>query len=291
MGDGSARIGLPEVALGLIPGAGGTQRLPRLIGAERALQIIISTTSVDAITAHRIGVLDGIVEGDLGSGAIAFAQNLIERGAGVRRTRDIRKHLMDGRAYQVVIAKARAALVSNPLHAPQRAIDCVEMCALLPFDGAMAFEADAFARCLDHPQSVALRHVFMAERKSDDALIERDGASFRSVAPMGKAVVVRLRAALRAAADYLVEHGARETDIDHAMVEYGFRKGPFGGHETGAKDDDIAHRLVTALVVEGAACLDEQAVQRPSDIDALAVHGLGFPRRKGGRCARSRRWG
>lgn len=277
-----ARIGLPEVALGLIPGAGGTQRLSRLIGAQRALHIIISTNSVDYTNAHRAGLIDGIVDGDLGSGAIAFAKRLVERGQQPRRTRDNRSHFKDGRAHQAAIAKARGALEGNPLHAPMRAVDCIEAAGVLPFDAALAFEADAFARCLAHPQSIALRHVFMAERKIDAALMDRDGTAFRPVDPMGKSIVQRLRRAMRAAADHLINAGASEAQIDGAMVAYGFRKGPFGGKDQGAADTMIARKLVAALVAQGAICVEEQAVQRPSDIDALAVHGIGFPRRMGG---------
>lgn len=276
------RIGLPEVSLGLIPGAGGTQRLPRLIGAERALQMIISATSIDTQSAQRAGLIDGIVQGDLGSGAIAFARDLIARGQGPRRVRDNRAHLTDGRAHQGAIAKARQMLSGNPLHAPQRAIDCIEVASVLPFDVALAFEADAFARCLSHPQSRALRHVFMAERKIDAALIHRDGTRFIPVDPMGKAAVLRLRNAMRAAADYLVTQGRSEAQIDAAMVAYGFRKGPFGGKDKGRVDVEILRRLVSALMVEGAACVAQGGVQRPSDIDVLAVHAMGFPRRHGG---------
>jgi 3-hydroxyacyl-CoA dehydrogenase len=222
--DADARIGMPEISLGLIPGAGGTQRLPRLIGAERALQVIISASTVDMLTAQRIGLIDGVVQGDLASGAIAFAQNLIAQGKGVWPTRVNRTHLKDARAHQTAIKTARTTLADNPLHAPQRVIDCVEASALLPFDAGLAFEADAFARCLGHPQSVALRHVFMAERKIDTALIERDGASFRPVEPMGKSTVQRLRKAMRTAAGVLVEGGAKAEDIDGALIAYGFRK-------------------------------------------------------------------
>ena len=277
-----ARIGLPEVALGLIPGAGGTQRLPRLIGAKRALQIMISTASIDAGSAHRAGLLDGIVQGDLGSGAIAFAQNLRARGQGPRRTRDKRDFFADARAYQASVAEARQQLADNPLNAPDRVVDCVEAAALLPFEAGMSFEEDAFARCLAHPQSQALRHVFQAERKADEALLERKDASFVPVEPMGKATVLRLRKAMRAAADDMVQQGLSEAEVDGAMVTYGFRKGPFGGRDAGADAGQISRRILAALVVEGLACVDQGAVQRPSDIDALAVHGLGFPRRKGG---------
>lgn len=282
IGTPDVRIGLPEVALGLVPGAGGTQRLTRLIGAEHALRVIISTNSIEGSTAHRMGLLDGVVQGDLASGAIALAKRLVENGDGPRRTRDNRRFLQDGKAHQAAIAKARKALAENPLHAPDRAIDCVEVATVLPFEAALAFEQDAFARCLEHPQSIALRHAFMAERRVDEALIERDGAAFRPVDPMGKATVQRLRKALRAAADYLVEHGMNEAEIDGAMVAYGFRKGPFGGTDKGRLNPDIIGRLVGALVCEGGLCVEQQAVQRPSDIDVLAIHGIGFPRRMGG---------
>lgn len=282
LGSAQARIGLPEVALGLTPFGGGTQRLPRLIGTERALQMIVSTNAIDAGSAHRAGLLDGIIQGDVGSGAIAFAQNLVATGAGPRPTRANRTHFKDGRAHQLAIKTAREALANNPLHAPQRVVDCVEAAALLPFDAALAFEADAFARCFKHPQSVALLHIFMAERKIDNALIEREGGAFKPVEPMGKAVVLRLRKALRGAAEHLVEQGQSEALIDGAMVAYGFRKGPFGSRDGGVENDDITQKLITAMAAEGAACVQEQAVQRPADIDVLAVHGIGFPRRKGG---------
>lgn len=277
-----ARIGLPEVNLGLIPGAGGTQRLPRLIGAERALQMIVSATSIDAGSALRAGLIDGIVQGDLASGAIAFAQNLIARGHWPRRVRDNRTHLKDGRAHQAAIAKVRSLLKGNPLHAPHRAVDCVEVATILPFDAALAFEADAFERCLEHPQSRALRYIFLAERNIDDALMKRDGARFNLVEPMGKAAVLRLRKAIRAAAEHLLGQKKSEAQIDGAMVDYGFRKGPFGGKEKGDPDTEIVQKILAALMVEGATCVEQGAVQRASDIDVLAVHGLGFPRRHAG---------
>ena len=114
------------------------------------------------------------------------------------------------------------------------------------------------------------------------ALIEKTDNVFHPVAPMGKAVEARLRKAMRRAAEHLVENGMNEADIDGAMVAYGFRKGPFGGKTKTEANADIERRLIAALLVEGAACIDEGAVQRASDIDALAVHAISFPRRKGG---------
>jgi len=276
------RIGLPEVALGLVPSAGGTQRLPRLVGADKALQMMISTHGVEADVGRRIGLFDGVVQGDLGSGGIGFAQALIKTGKGPRPVRNRRHHLTDAKAYFQAVNTARQAMEANPLHAPRRVIDCVEAAAILPFEAGLAFEADAFDRCLAHPQSVALRHVFKAERRIDGALIERDGTAFKPVAPMGKSVVQRLSDAMKAAADVLVSEGASPTQIDGAMVAYGFRRGPFGGRDLGAASDDIVRRLLAALVAEGGLCVAQGAVQQAADVDVLAVHGMGFPRRMGG---------
>lgn len=277
-----ARLGLPEVSLGLVPGAGGTQRLTRLIGAEPALQMMLSTSSMDSAAAHRLGLVDAVVQGDIASGAIAFARHLIQGGQGPRRTRDNRAHLTDGRAHQGVVGKARATLSHNPLYAPARVIDCVEAAGLLPFDAGLAFEADAFARCMDHPQSVALRHVFMAERKIDSVLLDRRDGGFHPVAPMGMGVLQRLRGALRSAANHLVQTGTSKGDIDAALQSYGFRKGVFDADGAPKENQQIIGAILGALVAEGGVCVQDQAVQRPSDIDALCVHGLGFPRHMGG---------
>lgn len=279
----AARIGLPQVALGLIPGAGGTQRLPRIVGAELAVRMIVSTRSLDTPEARRAGLIDGLVEGaDLASGAIAYAKALVASAMGPRRARDTRAAIAQGGAHHAAISQARTQLAGNPRFAPARALDCIEASALLPFDAGLAFEADALERCLSHPQSTALRHVFRAERRCDDALLERTDGRFIPVVPMGASVVERLRRAQIAAAELLVAEGRARGDIDGAMVAFGFRTGPFGAREPGAMDEDVPRRLIAAMLAEGAACVAQGAVQRPSDVDALAVHGIGFPRRHGG---------
>ncbi|SLN60762.1 enoyl-CoA hydratase/isomerase family protein [Pseudooctadecabacter jejudonensis] len=280
------QLGLPEVALGLVPGAGGTQRLPRLIGPEKALQLMVSTRSVEADVARRIGLLDGIVEGDLASGAVRFAAALVAQDKGVRRVSQDRSRMADGRATAAHIATARAALKDNPLHAPQRVIDCVEAAGLLPFEAGLAFEADAFERCVTHPQSIALRHMFMAERRIDDALGTLTSGSFRTVDPMGKAAVARLQKALHGAARFVVDADiASEAEVDAALSAYGFKKVPFGGEGATngvAGDLGLARRLCAAMVAEGCVMVDQGAVQRPADVDVLSVHGVRFPRRLGG---------
>ena len=283
--EAAGRLGLPEVSLGVLPGAGGTQRLPRLVGAELALQLMVSGQSISAPDALRMGLLDGITEGDATSGAVAFARKLLAEEKGPRPTRARRDRMADAKAYQAHIAKARRDLARSPLFAPHLIVDCVEAAALLPFEAGQAFEQDAFDRCRGHPQSVALRHVFLAERRVDKALLRREQGGFKPTDPDGRALVLRLRKALRAAAQALVDTtDLDEARIDAAMVAYGFRKGIFGGKPDPAESVLILRRLIAVLISEGAALLAEGHVARPSDIDALAVHGLGFPRRMGGPC-------
>lgn len=277
-----ARIGFGEVGLGLTQSGGATQRLPRLIGAENALKMLVSGKSVDGEMGQSMGMIDVVANGDLSEAARVFAKNLIAKGQGPRPTGRLRGKLQDGQSYQQAISLVRDGLAKNPLNAQHRIVDCIEAAALLPYEAGLAFEQDAFERCLAHPQSIALRHLFMAERRIDPALIERSGAAFQTVVPMGKSTVQRLETAYVAAADFLVSQGVSKEDIDKAMIAYGFRKGPFGVSDMSVKNNAISMRLIAALVVEGAACVDQGAVQRPSDIDALAVHGMGYPRRKGG---------
>lgn len=281
--DPRAQIGLPEVSLGLAPGAGGTQRLPRLVGVAHALAMLVTGQSIDAPVALRAGLIDGIVQGDLDTGALTFTRDLLSKRQGPRPTRDRRDNFEDGRSCLAHLRKARHDLDGTPLFAPHLVVDAVEAATLLPFDAGLAFEEDVFARCLRHPQSVALRHVFMAERRAGDTLLRRENGTFKPTDPEGRAVVFRLRRAMRGAAQAMSEtEGLTEAEIDGALVRFGFRKGPFGNRDEGPENRDLIRRVLAALVAEGASIIDAGEVARPSDIDALAVHGLGFPRREGG---------
>ena len=278
----NARISLPATTLGLIPSAGGTQRLPRLIGVDLTLQVLLSNSSIEPEVGRKIGLIDAIVDGDLKSGAISFANDILEQGKGPRPTRADRTHFSDGGAFRKRISETRTRVRMNPEHAPNRVVDCVEAAALLPFEAGLAFEEDAFLRSVAHPQSVAFRHVFRAERRIDRSLIEREGAKFVLATPMGATVVQRLKNAMERAAQHIVEVGASREDVDAALVGYGFHRGPFGGQQAGADDRQISRRIVAALLAEGGVCFEQNLVKRPADIDVLAVHGIGFPRRIGG---------
>src|SRR5882757_5278421 len=162
----SAKIGLPEVKLGLLPGAGGTQRLPRLIGVEAALGIIVSGDPVPATQAAKAGMLDKIIDGDLTSGALAFAKDLVARNAPPRRIRDINIDAAKLPAGFFDEARKRIAKEKKNLFAPQRIVDALEAAVTLPFDKGMAQERLLFAQCLQNSQSKALQHIFFAERKA-----------------------------------------------------------------------------------------------------------------------------
>jgi 3-hydroxyacyl-CoA dehydrogenase len=160
-----ARIGLPEVKLGLLPGAGGTQRLPRLIGAERALEMILSGDPVPATEAHAAGAIDRIVDEDLIAGALAFLRERLASASAPRRARDLE---IDRSALPrdfFESARQRVRGEKRKLPALERIVDAVEAATTLPFDAGMAKERELFEACLASRESRALRHVFFAERQ------------------------------------------------------------------------------------------------------------------------------
>jgi 3-hydroxyacyl-CoA dehydrogenase len=176
----SAKVGLPEVKLGLLPGAGGTQRLPRLVGPATALEFILSGDPVPAKVAAAAGVIDRIVEGDLLAGAIAFAQEVVANGSALPlvsvRTIDPASLPADFFA----TARAGLAKAKRNLFAHQQIVDLVEAAVTKPFAEGILLERKAFMACMMHPQSAALRHVFFAERTAakvagvDDSVVPRE---------------------------------------------------------------------------------------------------------------------
>jgi 3-hydroxyacyl-CoA dehydrogenase len=184
----TAKVGLPEVKLGILPGAGGTQRLPRLVGIETALGIIVSGDPVAASTAAKAGVIDQIIEGDLIEGAVAYAKELAARKAPLRKVRDLNVDAGKLPAGFFDEARKRIAKEKRNLFAPQRIVDALQAAATLPFDSGMARERELFLQCAQNSQSKALQHVFFAERKAanvpnlDKSVVKRE---IKSVAIIG----------------------------------------------------------------------------------------------------------
>ena len=160
-----AQVGQPEVKLGIIPGAGGTQRLPRLAGVEKAVLMCAQGNPVSARDALDTGILDRIIEGDFLAGAIWFAREIAEKPA--PRARDRNDKLGNATENQSVFTAARefARKKQRGMIAPLAAIDSVEAATRLPFDEGLDYEQKRFTECLFSDQSKALIHVFFGERE------------------------------------------------------------------------------------------------------------------------------
>lgn len=159
-----ARFALPQVTLGLVPGAGASQRLPRLIGAEQALRLLLTAAPVSAVEALAMGFLDHVVEGDPWPAALQVAQALA--GTPPRRTLLRRDGMRDALAYQQAVAAARSTLHPGPIEAPARIVDCVEAALLLPADQALDYETAQRRDLAATPVAAGLRHAAMAERRA-----------------------------------------------------------------------------------------------------------------------------
>ena len=159
----SAKVGLPEVRLGLLPGAGGTQRLPRAIGAPAALELIVSGTPVSAAKAKAAGAIDEIVEGELTAGAIAFAQRVVADGKPIPRLSQ--RSVTPPPAGFFDQFRNSIARKQRGFFAPFRCIDAVRAAVELPFAEGMQRERALFAELIVSPESKAQRHVFFAERE------------------------------------------------------------------------------------------------------------------------------
>ena len=163
---GDTKLGLPEVSLGLLPGAGGTQRLPRLIGVEAALDLMLSGKPVPATQALKLGLVDRIAEGDLLAAALDWAGELLAAGKGPRRLSEMSVQTDQLAADFFQHKRADVARKSRGLPAPPAIVDCVETAAHSDFTTGCAFEREQFVKLLRSPESAGLRHVFFAERQA-----------------------------------------------------------------------------------------------------------------------------
>ena len=178
-----ASLGLPGVKLGLLPGAGGTQRLPRLIGLEPALNMIVSGQPVPANAFAGTPLVHALIEGDLVEGAVAFAAQVAARGEPLPRARDLKVKQPNADAF-LQFARNTVAAASKPFPAP---LQCVEAVAasLKPFDEGLQTERTLFQALMQTPESRALRHVFQAERAAAKVPGLPEGTVLRPIARVG----------------------------------------------------------------------------------------------------------
>lgn len=163
----SAKVGLPEVKLGILPGAGGTQRVPRIAGVKAALDMITKGDPIAADKACDMGLIDEVLSGeDLKTEAVAYAQDLVESGALLKRVRDItidpasvEPGFFDG--YRKALAKRARGQIAQ-----DRIVSCVEAAVNKPMDEGLAVERELFTELVTSPQSRAMRHAFFAEREA-----------------------------------------------------------------------------------------------------------------------------
>src|ERR1700738_3402048 len=160
-----AQVGQPEVKLGIIPGAAGTQRLPRLAGVAKAVEMCAEGAPVKAEDALKSGILDRLVEGDLLTAAIAFANQMTGKPSPKTRERNEKLGTPEQNAAIFAAARETARKKQRGLLAPLAAIDAIEAATKLPFDQACQKEEKLFTKCLFSDQSKALIHVFFGERE------------------------------------------------------------------------------------------------------------------------------
>ncbi|MBW8753729.1 MAG: enoyl-CoA hydratase/isomerase family protein [Sphingomonadales bacterium] len=161
-----AKVGLPEVSIGLLPGAGGTVRTPRLVGPALALEMCTSGKHYDAAFALEAGLIDGLVDGDLRTGALAFARQVVAENRPLRVTSRMNDKVTGVDPQLFVDFRKKLGKKIRGQLAPEMNIRCVEKACSAGFEEAYAFEADAFQQCMQGPQRAALIRLFRAEREA-----------------------------------------------------------------------------------------------------------------------------
>jgi 3-hydroxyacyl-CoA dehydrogenase len=190
------KIGFPEVTLGLLPGAGGTVRLPRLVGWEASLELMTGGKPIDLDRAMAIGLVDRRIDGDLRAGVVAWARELIAGDAPLRRLRE----LAAAEAPPGLFVEWRAAMpdAARRLLAPGRIVDALEASATRPFDQALDRARELFEECRRSSESRALRYLFFAERGSNadrDAALPVESAGVIGAGTMGAGIAISLATA------------------------------------------------------------------------------------------------
>jgi len=255
----TAKVGLPEVNLGLLPGAGGTQRLPRLTGLKTAIDMITSGRPLNASDAHAAGIVDEVSGDDHAQAATSFAGELLKRGAGKRLTKDIPLAFSDEDSALLSSARGTIAKRLKGQTAPQRILDCLLAAGTLSFEEGLKCERQAFEACMADPQSSALRHQFFAERAA---------AKIQGLAPDTEALPVKQVGIIGAGtmgggiAMCFAQAGFRVTlvDQDQEGIDRGMgtiRK----NYDISVKRGRLSANQVTAFLANLTATTDWQALK------------------------------
>ena len=193
-----AQIALPEVKLGILPGAGGTQRAPRLMGVEKAIDFMVSGDPVSTEQANELGLIDEIVTGELRAGAISYANRMLREGQRVRRASHLSARLDGEPAAFFAGVRERTAKTWRGYPAPLAIVACVEAAVTQPFAKGIQFERQQFEKLVKTSESRALRHLFFAEREAakiadvppDTAVSEIKSAAVIGAGTMGGGIAM-----------------------------------------------------------------------------------------------------
>ena len=183
----SAKLGLPEVKLGIIPGAGGTVRLPRVMGVQKALEMMTSGNPISAKQALDEGLVDEIVEGDLLTGAIAFAKKVVSENKPLAKIRDLEEKLESARENPATFDDFGKSIArrTRGFKAPEAIIRSVEAAVRLPFDDAIRNERELFVECQNSPEARAQQYFFFAERQAKKVSDVPKDTSTREIKSVG----------------------------------------------------------------------------------------------------------
>jgi 3-hydroxyacyl-CoA dehydrogenase len=269
------QVGLPEVHLGLVPGAGGTQRLPRLVGLELALNLIVQGQTLPAHRLRDSGLFDVVTEGDAVSEAIAFARRLaaeMAAGGSLRRTGELAVQMPNAQAF-LAFARAGIKAQARGLPAPPACVDCVEAAATLPFQEGLNKEFETFLRLRSSPQSAGLRHAFLAERAAAQIRNLPGGTKARPVdhaavigaGTMGAGIAVTLANA--GITVTLIEREQGALDRGLATIRQTWEGMLKKGRLTAAQLDERLGRVRGALTYDGLSEVDLAIEAVFEDID------------------------
>jgi 3-hydroxyacyl-CoA dehydrogenase len=181
-----AQIALPEVKIGLLPGAGGTQRLPRAVGLEAALNMIVSGNPVPAEKLARTALFDEITSEDLVSAAVSFAERVVKEKRPLKRLRDVKVEHPNAEGF-LQFSRNSVKAVAGPFPAPLKCVEAVAAAVSKPFEEGMAVERHLFGELIATPESRALRHIFFGERAASKI---PDVPESTPVRPIAKAAVI-----------------------------------------------------------------------------------------------------
>ena len=252
-----ARLGLPEVKLALMPGAGGTQRLPRLVGGEQALEIIALGEPVAAPAALEMGLIDALAEGNLVEAALDMARNIA--GQPPRRTRDLVAAEVPEAAYDA-FAKRNARKLRG-FDAPPAIITAIRAATELSFDQGLQRERELFEMLLAGPQSMAMRHVFFATRAAAK-VPELEGVAPRPIASvgvigagtMGSGIAIAMLSAGLPVTIYERDEAALERGV--AKIRATLEGNAKAGRMSQAQADAAIAALQPVLAMEALSALD-----------------------------------